>query len=109
MVSAETALAIPAVVLVLVLCLAAVQLGVDRVRCVDAARVAARELSRGEDVGRATGDAGRVAPEGARVEAGVAGRDAVVTVTITPPGPLAAMVPATSCRASARMERSGDG
>lgn len=108
MVSAETALALPAVVLVLVLCLGALHLGVDRVRCVDAARVAARELARGGPSDRAVGDAGRAAPDGARVDAGVSGRDAVVTVSIPAPRPLAAMVPATTCRASARLERAGD-
>lgn len=51
MVSAELALTIPSVVLVLALCLTALALGVDQVRCVDAARVAARAASRGEDPG----------------------------------------------------------
>ena len=48
MVTAELALTLPAVVLVLVICLSALSWGVDRVRCVDAARVAVRELARGE-------------------------------------------------------------
>lgn len=51
MTTAELALALPAVVLVLALCLAGLALGVDQVRCEDAARVAARAASRGEPEG----------------------------------------------------------
>ena len=47
MVSAELALTVPAVLLVLAICLTALSLGVDQVRCEDAARVAARAASRG--------------------------------------------------------------
>ena len=67
MVTAELALTLPAVVLVLVICLSALSWGVDRVRCVDAARVAVREIARGEDPGRALDDARALAPEGASV------------------------------------------
>lgn len=48
MATAELALAVPAVVLVLALCLTGLALGVDQVRCADAARVATRAASRGE-------------------------------------------------------------
>ena len=41
MVTAELALAVPVVVMVLALGLAAIRVGVDQVRCVDAARLAA--------------------------------------------------------------------
>jgi hypothetical protein len=46
--TAELALALPAVILVLALCLSGLSLAVDQVRCEDAARVAARAASRGE-------------------------------------------------------------
>lgn len=46
--TAELAVALPAVVLVLALCLTALALGVDHVRAEDAARAAARAASRGE-------------------------------------------------------------
>ena len=48
MVTAELALAIPALLLVLSMCLGAVAVVVARVRCVDAAAVAARLAARGE-------------------------------------------------------------
>ena len=52
MVTAELAVAIPAVVLVLAMCLAGVTAGIDQIRCVDAARVAARSAARGDTPGR---------------------------------------------------------
>jgi len=52
MVTAELALAVPVVVMVLALGLAAIRVGVDQVRCVDAARLAARALARGTPRGR---------------------------------------------------------
>ena len=48
MATAELALALPAVILVLALCLTGLTLAVDQIRCEDAARVAARAASRGE-------------------------------------------------------------
>ncbi len=48
MVTAELAVAVPALLLVLAVALSAVQLGIDRVRCVDAAQAGARLLARGE-------------------------------------------------------------
>jgi hypothetical protein len=52
-VTAEFAAAMPAVLLVLSLCLGAVQTGVQRVRLADAAADAARSLARGDGAGRA--------------------------------------------------------
>ncbi|WP_211260128.1 TadE family type IV pilus minor pilin [Actinomyces radicidentis] len=49
MVTAETAVAMPAVVLVLVLVLSGVSAGVTQLRVTDAARVAARAAAIGED------------------------------------------------------------
>ncbi|WP_298888313.1 TadE family type IV pilus minor pilin [uncultured Serinicoccus sp.] len=68
MVSAEVALTIPSILLVLAICLTALSLGVDQVRCEDAARVAARAASRGELTGTVQQAALQRAPEGATVE-----------------------------------------
>lgn len=104
MVTAELALTFPAVVLVLVTCLSALAWGVDQVRCVDAARVAARELARGETAERAMGDAGRTAPDDARVSVARQGREVTVTVAAPPPGALAWTGRETRCSAAARLE-----
>ena len=108
MVTAELALTLPAVVLVLVICLSALSWGVDRVRCVDAARVAVREIARGEDPGRALDDARALAPEGASVEVARGGRDVTVTVTSSPPEVLAFATGETSCFSTARVEPTHD-
>ncbi|WP_435200390.1 TadE family type IV pilus minor pilin [Janibacter sp. GS2] len=104
MVTAELALTFPAVALVLVICLSALSWGVDQVRCVDAARVAVRELARGEAQTRAVGDARRTAPGGASID--VRRRDGDVTVTVTAPAPpaLAFVGRGTTCSSTARVE-----
>lgn len=83
MLSAELALTIPSVVLVLAICLTALALGVDQVRCVDAARVAARAASRGEEPALVRELAAARAPEGATVV--VAEEAAGVEVTVRAP------------------------
>ncbi len=80
MVSAELALAIPTVVAVLVVGLGAVQVGVDRVRCVQAAGAAVRAVVRGESEAEVRSLAGRAAPPGAEISWG--GGD-VVEVVVT--------------------------
>ncbi|MDQ2755371.1 MAG: hypothetical protein M3Y71_02220 [Actinomycetota bacterium] len=82
MVSAELALAIPALVVVLAVVLSALAVGVDRVRCVDAARIGARALARGDDTSQAMSSASRAAPSGARVGSTVGSSQVVVTVGI---------------------------
>lgn len=108
MVTAELALTFPAVVLVLVICLSALSWGVERVQCVDAARVAVRELARGETSARALADAQRAAPEGARLTVSRSGGDVTVTVTIPSPPSLAFAVQETSCSSTARVESTDD-
>ena len=108
MVTAELALTIPPIVLVLVICLCALAWGVDRVRCVDAARVAVRELARGESQARALDDAERTAPDGADIAVSRDGGDVTVIVTSPAPEPLAFVARETECSSTARME-SGDG
>jgi hypothetical protein len=83
MVSAELAAAVPALLLVLSAGVAAVGLGVDQVRCVDAARLAARALARGDPTAAATAVAARAAPAGAVVVVVVSGVDVTVRVSST--------------------------
>ncbi|MDC5698186.1 hypothetical protein OO014_13035 [Intrasporangium calvum] len=80
MVTAELAVAIPAVVLVLVMCLAGLGAAVDQVRCVDAARAGSRAAARGDSVARVEEVARRGAPAGAAVSVSPLGGDAIVTV-----------------------------
>ncbi len=76
-------MALPALVLVLGVALAAVDLGLDQVRCVDAARSAARLIARGDDRASVTARALEAAPAGARllVEEG----PDTVRITVTAP------------------------
>ncbi|ODR05683.1 pilus biosynthesis protein TadE [Mycobacterium sherrisii] len=62
----EAALAIAVLVVVLVLCLAGITAVSMQVRCIDAAREAARLAARGDER-RAVEVAGGIAPSGARV------------------------------------------
>jgi len=80
MVTAELAVAIPVVVLVLVACLAGLNAAVEQVRCVDAARLGSRAAARGDSPGRVHDLARRGAPDGAVVTVAQHGGDAVVTV-----------------------------
>lgn len=97
MATAELAMAIPAVVLVLALCLTAMALGIDQVRCVDAARVGARAASRGEPAQVVRELAEGRAPTGSTVtvEAG----PATVTVAVVAP-PRVRLLPAVPAAAA---------
>lgn len=79
--TAETAVALPALVAVVVVLLAGLSAGVDQLRCVDAARVAARALARGEDPARAAAAAQAAAPPGAGVSVRAQGDLVQVVVT----------------------------
>lgn len=79
MVSAELAVAIPALLLVLAMALGVVRLGIEQVRCVDAARAGARLLARGEPAGAAVAEAQRLAP-GSQVSAAAGGSRVTVVV-----------------------------
>jgi hypothetical protein len=67
MVVAETALALPALVLVVGLMLWAVLAVTTGLRCVDAARATARAAARGEGVGPSIAAGQRLAPAGAHI------------------------------------------
>jgi hypothetical protein len=81
MATAELALALPSLVLVLAVALAAVDLGLAQVRCVDAARLGARLVARGEPRPVVLSEVRRAAPEGAAVVLGSSGGYGSVTVT----------------------------
>jgi hypothetical protein len=67
MATAEFAVVLPAVVLVLALSLGALGLAWDQVRCIDAAQAGARAASRGDSAGAVILAARRTAPSGATV------------------------------------------
>jgi hypothetical protein len=87
MVTAEFAVVLPAVVLVLALSLGAIGLAVDQVRCVDAARAGARAASRGDSYGAVMAVTRRAAPSRALVSMATSGD--LVQVTVVAPTRLA--------------------
>jgi TadE-like protein len=107
MATAEFAVVLPAVVLVLALSLGALGLAWDQIRCVDAARAGARAASRGDSVGAVALVVSRAAPSGAQVAIGEAGGLVRVSV-VSRPRVAASLLPAwlrASSTASAVSER----
>ena len=92
MVTAELAVALPALLAVLVIGVNALMIGVAQIRCVDAARVAARAAARGDPAASVVEVGARVAPRGAGIAvsggAGTAGGQVTVRVTVAAPGPI---------------------
>ena len=87
MATAELAVVLPAVLLVLAVALSALGLAIDQIRCVDAARAGARPRPRGDAVAAVAAVAARGAPAGASVATGTSGRLVTVTVTAPPAQP----------------------
>ncbi|MER5639367.1 TadE family type IV pilus minor pilin [Kitasatospora sp. NPDC002227] len=83
--TAETAVALPALVLLAAMLTWGVVAAAGQIRCVDAARVGARAAARGE--ADAAGLAQRAAPAGASVEVAEEGREVRVTVEAPCLGP----------------------
>jgi Flp pilus assembly protein TadG len=104
MVTAETAVVLPVLLLVLAGAVAAVTVVGAQLRCVDAAREGARAAARGEDAGLVTALAGRAAPEGAAVAVAVDGATVTVTVTaeVAPLGPVPLRVPVSAAAVTRR-------
>ena len=96
-VSVEAAFAVCALVAVLAMALGGISMVVAQVRCIDAAREAARLVARGEPV-RADQAARQVAPGGAQVSVQVVGYEVTVEVSSEPVGGL---LPALTVRAQA--------
>lgn len=90
MVTAETAVVLPVLLLVLAAAVAAVSVLGAQLRCVDAAREGARAAARGEATSVVAELAGRVAPADAVVTVTTDGNDVRVTVTapVSPLGPV---------------------
>jgi len=79
MATAEFAVALPALALVVLCSLGGLGAAIDQVRCVDSARLAARSLARGDAVAAATAAALSAAPAGAAVDV-TSGSDRVAVV-----------------------------
>ena len=104
--TAELAVALPSLVLVLAVALGAVHLGLDQVRCVDAARLGARALARGEPEGAVLREVTAAAPPGARVSVTRGDGEVSVAVDSAPPAvlrPLGLLAPVRAT-AVARVE-----
>ncbi len=106
MATAELAMVIPAILLVLAMCVTGLSLGADQIRCVDAARAAARAASRGEPTGDVRRLAQALAPSGSQVQVDLdAGRGQVrVTVRAPERARMLPSLPAPSATASAPLE-----
>lgn len=104
MVSAELALAVPSVLLVLAICLTALALGVDQVRVADAARVGARAASRGEPPALVEELVRSRTPEGSAVSVRHDREGVVVQVRAPGRVRLLPALPVASAEASARWE-----
>ncbi|WP_448611372.1 TadE family type IV pilus minor pilin [Geodermatophilus sp. URMC 60] len=104
MVTAETAVVLPVLLLVLAGAVAAVTVVGAQLRCVDAAREGARAAARGEDAALVTAFAGRAAPEGAAATVAVDAATVTVTVTaqVAPLGPVPFRVPVSATAVAQR-------
>nr|WP_277628411.1 TadE family type IV pilus minor pilin [Arsenicicoccus dermatophilus] len=102
------ALGTGAVVLTLATGLQAVALGIDQVRCVDAAHVAARAAARGNPVDQVRALAAGRAPRGSTVTV-TTGEWAVVQVTAPRDGPVRWLAEAVGAHAEAAVPVEGGG
>jgi hypothetical protein len=95
MVTAETAVVLPVLLLVLAGAVAAVTVVGAQLRCVDAAREGARAAARGEDAASVVRLVERAAPDGAATDVAKTGAEVRVGVTADVPalGPLPFRVP----------------
>ncbi|HEX9088564.1 MAG TPA: TadE family type IV pilus minor pilin [Arthrobacter sp.] len=106
--TAEFAVALPAVLLLLALLLAGSAAGVTQLRLEEAARAGARALARGEDAGAVELIVRRLAGDSAASAVASDGEWLTVTVSGRVPGAVGSLLPWTlSARAWARGERSG--
>lgn len=80
-VTAETAVVLPALTVILALVLWAVAAVTAQLACVDAARIAARALARGEQAAAVRAAAAQAAPSGASVTVGASGQQVVAEVS----------------------------
>lgn len=109
MVTAELAAALPAAVLVLVVAVNAIVIGIDQVRCADAARMAARAAARADSPEAVQRSGLRNAPASSRVVVVEGGLDVSVTVSAPVPGPLGWLAGRSQLSATAHAERESAG
>ncbi|MDQ4503789.1 TadE family type IV pilus minor pilin [Sinomonas sp. ASV322] len=88
--TAEFAVGIPAVIVLLGVLLTVVAAGITQLRAEEAVRAAARELARGEAPDVVVATARRVAGEGVAPEVAAVGGEVTVRVRLPVPGPFAA-------------------
>jgi hypothetical protein len=103
MVTAEVALALPVLVLVMAAAMWGVRVTAAQLRCVDAAREAARVVARGDVAAAGRSAALAAAPPGAQVTIGVAARTVTVRVAARVAGFVPGL-PATTVSATAATE-----
>jgi hypothetical protein len=104
MATAELAIAIPALVAVLALCLSGLGLAVDQVRSVDAARIAVRAAARGEPVAAVQELARGVAPPGSEIDVQRDGDRVRVRITGPPRSRYLSALPRASAVVEAVLE-----
>jgi Flp pilus assembly protein TadG len=111
MVTAETAVVLPVLLLVLAAAVAAVTVVGAQLRCVDAAREGARAAARGEPVAAVTVLVERAAPPGAVTTVSLGDREVRVTVTVpvTALGPVSLRVPVSAAAVALREPGTGGG
>lgn len=103
MVTAETAISLTVLVVVMLAMLWVVTLVGWQARCLDAARDAARAMARGESAASSRFEASRSAPPGADIQIEVVGDLAIATVGLRarPPWPILSALPAVSLESKA--------
>lgn len=100
-VTIEAAIALSTVVIVLAMCLAGIGCVIGEIRCLDAAREAARLAARGDN-DHAAAMVAQVAPAGASLSLQVDGDTVIATVTAAPVGGLLPGVRLTATAVAAK-------
>jgi len=98
--TAELAVVLPVLVLLVAAGMAAVSVVLSQLQCVDAAREAARAAARGEPVGSVRLLAERAGPRGASVDIAASGEQVRVTVSARA-GPVGGLLPTFQVTATA--------
>lgn len=103
MVTAETAVVLPVLLVVLAAAVWVLACVAAQLRCVDAARVGARAAARGDAAAAVTTATSRVAPAGAQIRVVRSGEEVTVLVraAVRPFGTALSRLPATSVAARA--------
>ena len=110
-ITAELAVALPAVLVVVLLSMWLLSCVAAQLRCVDAARAGARSAARGDAAAQSAAITQQRAPRGARVAVTTAGGvvRVVVRAEVHPLGVLLPLLPATPVSATAVAEREAPG